>query len=187
MWCTKAAATIGPSAIRTRILTSLGRLIAPRDENKILLTTYGFKSVTGGLLILLASLHYSSTSTSATQILHPDIQFLKDLILQLLSGSFGELDDNHMEEMYGIEYGIADRRYTGALRRAVFLEGLAGCIENCLGTVTGVWLLENLLEVLLFSFFPLFINEVDYAHFMTGLLVSVLRRQVNTTSSNHLQ
>ena len=54
--------------------------------------------------------------------------------------------------MYGIEYGVDDRKHAGALRRGVFLEGLVGCIENCLGTGTGVWLLENLLEVISFAF-----------------------------------
>jgi len=63
-----------------------------------------------------------------------------------------------MEEVYGIEYGITDRRHAGALRKAVFLEGLVGCIENCLGTGTGVWLLENLLEVTISTFlFVLFL------------------------------
>lgn len=56
-----------------------------------------------------------------------------------------------MEEVYGIEYGINDRRHAGALRRAVFLEGLVGCIENT-GMGTGVWLLENLLEVISVAF-----------------------------------
>ena len=85
----------------------------------------------------------------------PDVQLLKDLILQFLSGSFGDLEEDHMEEVYGMEYMIDDRRHTGALRRGVFLEGLVGCIENCLGTGTGIWLLENLLEVIsvpLFSY-----------------------------------
>ena len=146
MWCTKAAATIGPSNIRSRILFSLKQLLVPEDENKISLTTHGFKSVAAGLLILLAT--FSLGSPSDTQILHHDIHFVKDLILQFLSGSFGDLDETHLEEVYGKEYGMDDRRYAGALRRAVFLEGLVGCIENCLGTGTGVWLLENLLEVI---------------------------------------
>jgi hypothetical protein len=165
LWCTKAAATIGSGPIRTRIFTSLWLLLVPGEENKILLTTHGFKSVTSGLLILLAALHGSSSSASET--LHADdIQLLKDLILQFLSGSFGDLEEDHMQEVYGIEYGMDDRRHAGALRRAVFLEGLVGCIENCLGTGTGAWLLENLLEVI--SFFYLLscflINEADHAH-----------------------
>lgn len=143
MWCTKAAAAIGPSAIRTRILSSLWLLLVPGDENKISLTTLGFKSVTGGLLILVAT--FLSGSTSVSQI--HDTQLLKDLILKFLSGSFGDLDETHVQEAYGIEYGIEDRRNAGALRRGVFLEGLVGCIENCTRTGTGVWLLENLLEV----------------------------------------
>ena len=180
LWCTKAAATIGPSTIRTRILSSLWLLLVPGDENKILLSTHGFKSITSGLLILLAAL--SSSSTPVTQILHPDVQLLRDLVLQFLSGSLGDLEEDQMVEVYGIEYGIDDRRHTGALRRGVFLEGLVGCIENCLGTGTGVWILENLLEVPSFS--PFFINEVDY---ITGLLVFALHGQVDTASSNYLQ
>jgi hypothetical protein len=158
LWCTKAAATIGPNKIRFRILSALKLLLVPEDENKISLTTYGFKSVTAGLLILLAT--FSLGSPSDTQILNHDIQIIKDLILQFLSGSFGDLDETHLEEVYGIEYGMEDRRHAGAVRRGVFLEGLVGCIENCLGTGTGVWLLENLLEVIsfTFSFFLPFIN-----------------------------
>lgn len=150
MWCTKAAATIDSNNIRTRILSSLSLLLVPDDENKISLTTHGFKSVAAGLLILLAT--FSLGSPSDTQILHRDIQILKDLILQFLSGSFGDLDETHLEEVYGIECGMDDRSHAGALRRGVFLEALVGCIENCLGTGTGVWLLENLLEVISFAF-----------------------------------
>lgn len=54
-----------------------------------------------------------------------------------------------------MECGMDDRRHADALRRGVFLEGLVGCIENCLGTSTGVWLLENFLEVISFAFFAL--------------------------------
>ena len=94
-------------------------------------------------MILVAT--FLSGSTSVSQI--HDTQLLKDLILKFLSGSFGDLDETHVQEAYGIEYGIEDRRNAGALRRGVFLEGLVGCIENCTRTGTGVWLLENLLEV----------------------------------------
>lgn len=165
MWCTKAAAAVGPSNTRSRILSSLRLLLVPGDENKISFTTHGFKSVAAGLLILLAT--SSLGSHSDTQILHHDIQILKDLILQFLSGSFGDLDETHLEEVYGIEYGMDDRRHAGALRRGVFLEGLVGCIENCLGTGTGVWLLENMLEVTFFCF-CFVINEFDYNHRITG-------------------
>jgi hypothetical protein len=151
LWCTKAAATVGPSTIRTRILSSLWLQFVPGDEYKISLTTQGFKSVAAGLLILLAT--FSLGSPSDTQILHNDIQLLKNLILQFLSGSFGDLEEAHLEEVYGIECGMDDRKHAGALRRGVFLEGLVGCIENCLGTGTGVWLLENVLEVISFAFF----------------------------------
>jgi hypothetical protein len=158
LWCTKAAASLGPSTIRTRILSSLWLLLIPGDETKISLTTHGFKSITGGLLILSAT--FSSDSTSVTQILNHDNQLLKDLILRFLSGPFSDLEETHMEEVYGVAYGIEDRRHAGALRRAVFLEGLVRCIENCMGTGTGVWLLENLLEVT--SFYLLVVlNEVD--------------------------
>lgn len=97
-------------------------------------------------MILLAT--FSSGSTSATQISHHDDQLLKDLIFKFLSGSFGDLEETQVEEVYGIKYSIEDRKYAGALRRGIFLEGLVGCIENCMGTGTGVWLLENLLEVI---------------------------------------
>ena len=168
MWCTKAAATIGPSSIRSRILSSLRLLLVPGDEKKFSVSTYGFKSVTAGLLVLLAT--FSLGSPSDTQILHHDIQILKDLVLQFLSGSFGDLDETDLEEVYGIECGMDDRRHKGALMRGVFLEGLMGCIENCLRTGTGVWLLENLMEVSSLTFFFCFVsNEFDYTHRSTGL------------------
>lgn len=75
-----------------------------------------------------------------------------------------------MEETYGIEYGIDDRRHEGALRRGVFLEGMMGCIENCLGTATGVWLLENVLEVICFTF--VFFLSMKLT--MIGILVSAI-------------
>lgn len=181
MWCTKAAATIGPSTIRTRILSSLWLLLVPGDDDKVSLTTHGFKSVTGGLLILLAT--FSSSSTSATQILSHDYQLLRDLILKILSGSFGDLEETHVEEVYGMEYGIDDRRHTGALRRAVFLEGLVGCIENT-GIGTGMWLLENLLEVISIAFS---LSLLSMKLYIIGVLVSAIHGQVDTTSSNYLQ
>ena len=184
LWCTKAAATIGPSAIRSRILSSLWLLFVRGDEYKISLSTHGFKSVAAGLLTLLATFSLGFSSSSDTQTLHHDIQLLKDLILQFLSGSFGDLDETHLEEVYGVEYGMDDRKHAGALRRGVFLEGLVGCIENCLGTRTGVWLLENLLEVISFAFFALLSLNLIIP---IGVLVSAIHRQVDATSSNHLQ
>ena len=59
-----------------------------------------------------------------------------------------------------------------------------GCIENCLGTGTGVWLLENLLEVISFAFFIfLSLNLI----IPKGVLVSAIHRQVDAASSNHSQ
>ncbi|KAF8965019.1 hypothetical protein BDZ97DRAFT_1813196 [Flammula alnicola] len=168
LWCTKAASSLPPSSTRTRILGSLWRLLVPGDKNRILLTTPGYQSISNGLLLLLVALYRSSTSlmnsnniylgsptlkspnlfhfasANFQQPPHPDINLLQDLIPQFLSGSLGELEDDGVEEIYGVEFGAADRRHLVTVRQAVFLESLVTCIENSPGT--GEWLLCNVIE-----------------------------------------
>ncbi|KAF8155551.1 hypothetical protein B0H34DRAFT_751522 [Crassisporium funariophilum] len=141
LWCTKSASTLSPSLTRTMILGSLWRLLVPGDQNRILLTAHGFQSLTNGLLLLLVALHRSSSPSPSSSyqrqhdgaksqptVTHPDIHLLRDLIVQFLSGSLGDLEDDHVEDLYGVEYNLEDRRNMGAVRKAVFLEAAVGLV-----------------------------------------------------------
>ncbi|KAH9478689.1 hypothetical protein JR316_0009147 [Psilocybe cubensis] len=145
LWCCKAASSLSPSVLRTRILGSLWRIIVPGDSNRILLSPQAFRSIVNGLLMLL-------------QPIHPDIGSLQDIIFQYLSGSLGEIEDDQVEETYGVEFGIADRRHMPSVRRAIFLDALVSTIENSGGT--GEWLLCNVIELTLGQLFkPPFVVE----------------------------
>lgn len=140
----------------------------PTDRNKILLSTQGFQSITSGLFLALVALYRSSTgaiyansgntsgvlsptspfgfsSSDFKQPPHPDINLIQDLIPHFLSGSFGELEDDRVEELYGVEFGIHDRRHIAYVRRAVFLEVLVSTIES--SRESGEWLLCNVVDV----------------------------------------
>ena len=169
LWCTKAASTLPPSGTRTRVLGLLWRLLVPGDKNRILLTPQGFQTISNNLLLLLVSLYRSSTSSTRPtfdpvyanqdndygsfafapanfqQAPHPDIHLLQELIPQFLSGSLGELEDDKVEEFYGVEYQAADQRHLGHIRRALFVDSLVHCIERAPGS--GEWLLCNAVEV----------------------------------------
>lgn len=193
LWCTKAVAAMHPSPARTRILGSLYRLVVPGDRNKILQTTQGFQSLASGLLLALVSLYRSSTGaiyansgfdsgvlsptspfgfspSNFKQPPHPDIDLIQDLIPHFLSGSFGELEDDRVEEVYGQEFGIHDRRHLAYVRRAVFLEALVSTIEN--SRETGEWLLCNIIEVRL----PTFTSTISLmaVHFIAILAASIV-------------
>ncbi|KDR79961.1 hypothetical protein GALMADRAFT_242128 [Galerina marginata CBS 339.88] len=166
LWCTKAAGSLPPSSARTRILGLLWRLLVPGDRNRILLTTPGFHSISSSLLLLLVLLYRSSTSSANInnpypsspalrnyfsfapanfqQPPHPDINLLQELIPQFLSGSLGELDDEGVQEVYGVEFAAADTRHLSTVRRAVFLDALVNTIED--SSATGEWLLCNAIE-----------------------------------------
>ncbi|KAF9558076.1 hypothetical protein CPC08DRAFT_25218 [Agrocybe pediades] len=168
LWCTKAASNLSPCPARKRILGLLWKLIVPGDRKRILLTMEGFQSISSALLILLSSLYQSSLpapghrqsflasppSTPASYFLsasadfqnppHPDIHMLQDLIPQLLSGSLGELDDDRLEEVYGAQFEMADRRNMGTIRKAVFMDAVFLTIEHTPGT--GEWLFCNVIE-----------------------------------------
>ncbi|KDR72729.1 hypothetical protein GALMADRAFT_228996 [Galerina marginata CBS 339.88] len=166
LWCTKTAASLAPSAARTRILGLLWHVLVPGDRNRIVLTTQGFQSISTGLLLLLVSLYRSSTastninnpyaSSPATrsnfsfasanfqQPPHPNISLLQELILQFLSGSLGELDNEQVQEVYGVEFAALDTRYLSALRRSVFLDSLVNTIEG--SPASGEWLVCNVIE-----------------------------------------
>ncbi|KAF8183119.1 hypothetical protein BJ912DRAFT_1144895 [Pholiota molesta] len=169
LWCTRAAGSILPSSIRTRILGLLWRLLVPGDRRQILLSTQGYQSIASGLLLLLAALYRSSTTSSTignnvysqTPMFksskgftfasanfqnppHPDINLVQDLVPHFLSGSLGEVEDDRVEEVYGAELGTVDRRNIGSIPRALFSESLIMTIENAPGT--GEWLLCNVIE-----------------------------------------
>ncbi|KAF8905252.1 hypothetical protein CPB84DRAFT_1814223 [Gymnopilus junonius] len=165
LWCTKAVGSLSSSPARTRILGSLWRLLVPGDRNRMLLSTQGFQTIISGLFLLLASLYHSSTSSnigspyssspfSASSFPiasskfhhppHPDINLLQELIPQVLSDSLGDIEDDRIEEVYGVEFSTTDRRHLGGVRQAIFQESLMITIENSHGT--GEWLLCNVLE-----------------------------------------
>jgi hypothetical protein len=139
----------------------------------MLLTPQGFQTIANNLLLLLVALYRSSTpstrptfdpvyanqkndglsfafsSANFQQAPHPDIHRVQELIPQLLSGSLGELEDDKVEEVYGVEYQTTDRRHLGHIARALFVDSLVNCIERAPGT--GEWLLCNAVEVCLFA------------------------------------
>ncbi|KAF9051397.1 hypothetical protein BJ165DRAFT_1524338 [Panaeolus papilionaceus] len=72
---------------------------------------------------------------------HPDIKLLQDLIGQFVGGSYGEVEDDGVEEEYGVEYGVGDRKGGGGGG-----DGSGGGTgrENCPGT--GEWVLCHVLD-----------------------------------------
>lgn len=171
----------------------------PPDKNRILLTVEGFQSIASGMLILLSSLYHSSTSAfghdqiSATsppstpgyfmsevadfrQPPHPDIHLLQDLIPQFLSGSLDELDDDKVEETYGVEYGTSDRKDIRSIRKAIFTDSLLLTIENTPGT--GEWLFCNLIEVNSSYLLPFMLLIV----YLAILARPIVQHAVNTAS-----
>jgi len=208
LWCTKAASTLPPSGTRTRILGLLWRLLVPGDKNRTLLTPQSFQTIANNLLLLLVSLYRSSTpstrptfdpayanqdndgtfafaSANFQQVPHPDIHLLQELIPQFLSGSLGELEDDKVEEFYGVEYQAADQRHPGHIRRALFMDSLVNCIERAPGT--GEWLLCNAVEVCLFvpgifvvlMLVVLFSNIGPFHHLTLGQIYRQLFLQEN--------
>ncbi|CAA7264275.1 unnamed protein product [Cyclocybe aegerita] len=178
LWCIKAAAGLAPSPIRTRVLASLWKLLVSGDRNRTLLTVEGFQSISSGLLILLAAFYrppaavssFASIPANFQQPPHPDIHLVQDVIQQFLSGSMGELEDDAVEEEYGVEFGIRDRRHLGAVRRAVFLEALVICMEN--DPPAREWLLQNAIE----QYWPMPSDDTT----LTTLQASICIRRLNT-------
>ncbi|KAF9485001.1 hypothetical protein BDN70DRAFT_848598 [Pholiota conissans] len=145
LWCTRAAASLASNSMRTRILGSLWRLLVPGDKRQILLSTQGYQSISSGLFLLLAALYrFSYASANFHHPPHPDINLVQDLVPHFLSGSLGEVDDDRVEEVYKVELGTVDRRNSGSVPRAMFMEALVMTIENAPGT--GEWILCNLIE-----------------------------------------
>ncbi|PPQ66012.1 hypothetical protein CVT24_011956 [Panaeolus cyanescens] len=174
IWCTKAASSLAPSHLRTMILASLWRLLVPPPQNRILLSLHGFQSISSGLLLLLVSLyrsstspapnpqspsHYTTTAYTPTSFLqtsanfsnppHPDIRLLQELITLVVDeGRFGELEDDRVEEEFGVEFEVGDRRADGEgggmIRKLVFADAMLKCIENSAGT--GEWLICWVIE-----------------------------------------
>lgn len=137
MWCCKAA-MVPPSPNRSRVLGYLWRCIVPGDRNRAIISPIAMQSVAHGLLMLLASLH---ALTNPVQ--EEDVRLTKDLILQFISGTFGELNEKAVEEEYEARWLPGDMK--GAVRKALFLEALTKCLENC-AQVTRVWLLQHAIE-----------------------------------------
>ncbi|KAF6764107.1 hypothetical protein DFP72DRAFT_986293 [Ephemerocybe angulata] len=119
IWCCKAALTPA-SPNRSRILSLLRRLLVPGERKQI--------TITHGLFVLQAFLH----SPQAGPLFATELDLSKDLIEQQL-----------LEEEYGVIRLPEDTR--GSLRKAIFLEALARCLENC-ALSSRAWLLLNVVE-----------------------------------------
>ena len=130
---------VPPSPNRSRVLGYLWRCIVPGDRNRAIISPMAMQNVAHGLLMLLASLH-----ALAHPVQEEDVRLTKDLILQFLSGTFGELNEKAVEEEYEARWLPGDMK--GAVRKALFLEALTKCLENC-AQVTRVWLLQHAIEV----------------------------------------
>ncbi|KAJ3513514.1 hypothetical protein NLJ89_g2905 [Agrocybe chaxingu] len=153
-------------------------LIEEGDRNRTLFTVEGFQSISSGLLMLLAAFYRPPAAVSSLASIpanfqqppHPDIHLVQDVIQQFLSGSMGELEDDTVEEEYGVEFGIRDRRHLGAVRRAVFLEALVICMEN--DPPAREWLLKNVTE----QYWPIPSDNTT----LTTLQASICIRRLNT-------
>ena len=151
LWCTKAAASLSPRHSRTRILVSLLKLLDFSAEGTgIQVSVENFRSLSSGLLVLLASMCRPSTSHEnasrlASVDLHADIYYVQQAIQKVLSGSVGELDEKTVASYYNAEYTSADRTNSDAVRHAIFTDALLDCIEN--SPAVDEWMLHGAIEV----------------------------------------
>lgn len=109
------------------------------------------------LFLLLASLNSASPShlnveqrqafpfQSPTSPTSTDLHLIQDTINKVLSGSL-EVDEQSIVGEYGVIPGLADTRSHEMLKRALSIEALLYCIENCPGPAE--WILQSTIEVL---------------------------------------
>ncbi|KAF5334688.1 hypothetical protein D9611_011945 [Ephemerocybe angulata] len=165
IWCCKAALTPA-SPNRSRILSLLRRLLVPGERSRLSVSPSVFQTITHGLFVLQAFLH----SPQAGPLFATELDLSKDLIEQFLSGSYGDIDETLLEEEYGVIRLPEDTR--GSLRKAVFLEALARCLENC-ALSSRAWLLLNVVE----DYWPL-LGQDQAAY--SPLQTAVHSRKLNT-------
>ncbi|TFK38037.1 hypothetical protein BDQ12DRAFT_735948 [Crucibulum laeve] len=134
LWCCKAASVL--SSVRARVIACLWRLLVPGEQFRSTSSPQALMSIASGLFTLLATLSQTSGSNAE------DISVVKDVISEFFSGSFGELEERSVEEDYGTAMKTHEQ---DSARRAVVLQALMTCLENC-SERTRIWMLHNLVE-----------------------------------------
>ncbi|KAF9467893.1 hypothetical protein BDZ94DRAFT_914598 [Collybia nuda] len=138
LWCCKAA-VIPPSALRTRVVSTLWSLMIPIETNYLATTPDAFQTFAHGLFSLLPSLHPPSTDV----IDQEDLALLKEMIFKLRSGCCGQFDEGSLEEEYKVALSPEDDLVI--IRGAMLLQALSRCLEECTDE-TRLWLLQNSLQ-----------------------------------------
>lgn len=103
-----------------------------------MLSSQCFQSLASSLILLLVTLYETGVPRKGTldvppnnhQTYHPDVVLLKQVIEHFLTGSLGDLEEDSLEEEYGVEHSPTDRNDPDGIRRALFIEVLVNCLEN---------------------------------------------------------
>lgn len=192
LWCAKAAATMPSHPARTRFLTSLRKqFLPPLEGSGLRLSTHCFRSLTSNLFLLLSSLHTLPASSpdvdqrkvilslNLSSPIAAEVHLVQDSINKLLSGSI-EVDEQSIVEEYGTNSSTADSRNNEILKRALSIEALLHCIENCPGP--GEWILTKMIEV----FGCLLKFSISHLGHFSAILASTFRSKAHETARHDL-
>ncbi|KAH8118013.1 hypothetical protein DFH11DRAFT_1541265 [Phellopilus nigrolimitatus] len=125
LWCCKAA-TMPSSPLRSRVLFVLSSILTTNDS--LLTTSTALRALLPGLAMLVSC--YSETCAQPPGSYDNnanDLNFVKDLITKIMTGSYGQLDLEDLEQMYDMLALKTDLE--DDLRQGVCVEAIVRCLD----------------------------------------------------------